>query len=252
MEKAETIQFEDLYDPNDTPEGILPFLLGEGDDGQKIWMDMACNPHLLVAGATGSGKSIFLHILIANALKRKDVDLMLVDPKFGVEFGKYSNQAEVANNYDDAILFLETLELLMNSRYQRMAKLGVNSIEQRPELFTKKLLIVDEAADLMLLDSSKRNPNRGLFETKICGIAQKARAAGIYLVLATQRPSVDVITGLIKSNFPARLACQVSTAIDSKVILDCVGAEALLGRGDAILNSPQHNYTRFQVAYIKP
>jgi len=252
MDKADVVKFEDLYNPNEIPAGVLPFLLGEGDDGQKIWMDMSCNPHLLVAGSTGSGKSVLLHVLIANALRRNDVDLYLVDPKFGVEFGKYANKASVANNYNEAITFLEELELLMNSRYKRMAKLGVSSIEQNPGLFTKKLLIVDEVADLMLYDADKTNPNRGLFENKICSIAQKARASGIYLVLATQRPSVDVITGLIKSNFPARLACKVSTAVDSKVVLDRIGAESLLGRGDAILKNDQHYYTRFQVAYIDP
>lgn len=237
---SQAILFSSLYNEKETPAGTLPFLLGEGEAGQKIWTDMANNPHMLVAGTTGSGKSVLLHVLIANALKRKDVELMLVDPKFGVEFTKYSNQAEVAIDYNSTIAFLDKLELVMNHRYQRMAKAGT----MVPDAFTKKLLIIDEAADLMLQD--KKNNNQ--FENKLCSLAQKSRAAGIYIVLATQRPSVDIITGLIKANFPARVACKVSSSTDSKVVLDRAGAEMLLGRGDAIINNSQYSYTRFQVA----
>lgn len=248
MREADTILFEELYKKHTAPDGILPFLLGECDNGEPLWLDMATNPHMLVAGSTGSGKSVLLHVLIRNAMLREDVELMLIDPKFGVEFSKYEDQCSLAKDYDEAVSFLEMLNDEMNLRYQRMAQLKVQSIE-KSNIFFKKLLIIDEVADLMLIDNAKSNKNKGKFESLLCSIAQKARACGIYIVIATQRPSVDVITGLIKANFPARLACKVSTATDSKVVLDRSGAETLLGRGDAILNSAKHHYARFQVAF---
>lgn len=252
MDRAETAEFHTLYNKhiNTRPDGVMPFLLGENDEGKPLWLDMASNPHMLAAGETGSGKSCMLHVLIANAYKRDDVDLTLIDPKFGVEFLRYADRADVARDYDEAIMFLELIEEQMNNRYKKMVKYGVSSLDSSPSLFKKKLVIIDEVADLMLYDSNKKNPNRGRFEELLCGIAQKSRAAGIYMVIATQRPSVDIITGAIKANFPARLACKVSTATDSKVILDHVGAESLLGRGDAILNNSKHNNVRFQVAYV--
>lgn len=251
MGNSATIPFNALWNGTTIPGGFLPFLIGETDEGNPLWIDMARNPHMLVAGSTGSGKSTLLHVLIENALRRDDVDLMLVDPKFGVEFSRYERKASVAKDYDDAIVFLQRLSSQMNNRYKLMAAIGISSIEQRPDLFKKTVLIVDEVADLMLYDSNKNNPHKGMFEDLLCNIAQKARACGIYMVIATQRPSVDVITGLIKANFPARLACKVSTATDSKVILDRVGAESLLGRGDAIINNSQNNNVRFQVAYVE-
>lgn len=251
MDNAEAVNFYDLYKEhcNEVPDGLMPFLLGETDEGKPMWLDMATNPHMLVAGATGSGKSVLLHVLIANALQRSDIDLMLVDPKFGVEFGKYEDCAEVARDYDEALEFLINLEETMNNRYKKMAKWGVSSIEHNPDIFKKKLLIIDEIADLMLYDRNKSNPNKGKFEDLLCSIAQKARACGIYMVIATQHPSVDIITGPIKANFPARLACRVSTASNSKVILDRPGAESLLGRGDAIISSAKYD-VRFQVAFV--
>ena len=112
--------------------------------------------------------------------------------------------------------------------------------------------MIDEIADLMFQDKDKLNPERGRFESILTQVAQKSRAAGIFIFLATQRPSADVITGLIKANFPARIACRVSSSVDSKIILDETGAENLLGRGDAIISSPEYNSTRFQVAYVTP
>jgi S-DNA-T family DNA segregation ATPase FtsK/SpoIIIE len=250
MSDADIIPFEKLYNSTKAPKGILPFLLGESDEGKPLWVDMADNPHMLVAGSTGSGKSNLLHVLIANALKRNDLDLLLVDPKFGVEFSRYTNLAMVAKDYKETIVFLESLNEEMEYRYKLMANLGICSIEQDQDIFSKKLVIIDEVADLIVEDNKKDNPDRGRFEDLLCGIAQKARACGIYMVIATQRPSIDVITGLIKANFPARLACKVSTSTDSKVILDRVGAESLLGRGDAIINNSRNSYVRFQVAYV--
>lgn len=247
----EKLFFEDLYFKAKTPEDqFLPFLLGENDEGKPMWVDMAKNPHLLIAGTTGSGKSVLLHTLIANAAKRRDVKLFLVDTK-RVEFNIYNKAnnlvKSVSNTYQDAMEKLEFLNRLMEERYKYMAKEGVQGIEYMKTPLLKNLLIIDEAADLMLHDKKSK-----AFESLVAKLAQKARAAGIYMIFATQRPSVDVFTGVIKANFPARLSCKVTSKVDSKVILDKQGAESLVGRGDAILNNSTYDMTRLQVAYTEP
>lgn len=235
------------------PSGaLLPFLLGETDEGQPLWIDMADNPHLLVAGATNSGKSVFLHTLIANAICRADTELTLIDTKL-VEFNSYYDDVMnpyikyLARSYQEAIHALERIYLLMEARYECMSQIGIQSVQEKPGLFEKQLIIIDEVSDLMLFDKKDKT-----FETLLIKLAQKARAAGIFLVLATQRPSADVLTGLIKSNFPARLACRVSNKTDSRVILDEHGAENLAGRGDAILKLPSGDAYRAQMAYVEP
>ena len=247
------LPFEELYEAAENrPSGILPFLLGETDEGKLLWTDMALNPHQLAAGGTGSGKSTFLHTLIANAAKRQDVKLYLVDSK-GVEFSEYSSDDMsdlvwgITNTYASTIHLLEHLVEVMESRYKALVQFGFRSIEQAPNIFDKILVIIDEVSDLMLMDDRRK-----IFETLIIKLAQKSRAAGIYLVLATQRPSADILTGLIKANFQARLACRVSSRVDSQVILDTPGAELLLGRGDAILRNYMHDNVRFQVAFADP
>ena len=250
---SDAILLRDIYDANDRDKThFVSFLLGESAEGKKVWVDMSKNPHLLVAGSTGSGKSVFLHTLIHNALQQPDVNLFLIDTK-RVEFNIYNDFRfqnrvwEVSDNYDDAMNTLYRLYNIMEHRYKYMADMGVQNIEHAPHLFNKIMVIIDEVADLILYNRSKEA------ETLIVKLAQKARAAGIYLVLATQRPSVDVITGLIKSNFPARLACKVSTKTDSRVILDQQGAENLAGRGDAILKIPGLNKeVRLQTPFIHP
>lgn len=254
--EPDKIDFEEIYSQylNSKPSGILPFLLGETDEGKPLWVDMANNPHLLVAGATGSGKSVFLHSLIANAIKRRDVKLNLVDTKL-VEFSQYdipfmsSVIRYFARSYSESVMVLERLIDIMEARYKYMAQHNLQSIEDCPNLFDKHLVIIDEVADLILQDKGKRYKP---FENLVASLAQKARAAGIYLILATQRPSVNVLTGLIKSNFPARLACRVSTKTDSRVILDQQGAEHLAGKGDAIFKQPAGNTIRFQSAFVNP
>lgn len=248
--EADTLFFEKLYNrPIPPKDMMLPFVLGETDEGDPLWVDMSKNPHLLVAGSTGSGKSILLHTLIANASKRKDMALFLIDTKH-VEFTAYSKLDHlvyrISNDYYDAMNVLERLSEMMENRYLHMSERGIKSLEESPSMFYKVMLIIDEVADLMLWDRTKD------FERLVAKLAQKARAAGIYMVFATQRPSVDVVTGTIKANFPARLSCKVTSKTDSKVILDRHGAENLAGRGDAILNSDQHSMTRFQVAYSNP
>lgn len=249
---ADTLSFDKLYNAHKAPKGhLLPFLFGETAEGSPLFVDMAKNPHLLVAGSTGSGKSVFLHTMIANAAKRRDTKLFLIDTK-RVEFNIYNNDYlkplvyHIADDYDSAMGILKTAHQLMELRYEHMSKMGIQSIEQCPDVFDKIMIIIDEAADLMLYNKTKD------FEQLVVRLAQKARAAGIYLVLATQRPSVDVLTGLIKSNFPARVACKVSTKVDSRVVLDQHGAENLAGRGDAIVKQPSSNATRFQVAFVDP
>jgi S-DNA-T family DNA segregation ATPase FtsK/SpoIIIE len=250
-EDAAVLPFEDLYVEAEKPEGILPVLLGETDQGEKLWVDLALHPHTLVAGGTGSGKSTALHTIIANAVRNGDVWLYLVDPKGGVEFGVYSDNVAtfLATTYDETIFMLQRLNAEMDRRYDMLFRAGLASIEQQPNAFSKILVVIDEVADLMMYDSNKQNAQRGSFERLLIMLAQKSRAAGIYIVLATQRPSVDILKGSIKANFPARLSCRVSSAVDSKVILDRSGAESLLGRGDAILDSNVHDCSRFQVAY---
>ena len=246
ISEAEVIPFDELYNRSIglKPEGLLPFLLGEQANGEPVWLDMASNPHMLVAGSTGSGKSVFLHTLIANAKKRNDVMLYLVDPKNGVEFAQYNNDCNsIVYDYDGTIKMLQLLYDEVESRYHYFRKLGIKNLNESPYVVPKILVIIDEVADLMMQDDS------GTLETLLVKISQKSRAVGIHMVLATQRPSVDVLTGLIKANFPARVACRVSSAVDSKVIIDQSGAEHLMAKGDAILNCNMFNNIRFQIAY---
>lgn len=222
---------------------LIPILLGETNDGAPLWMDLAECPHLIVAGATGSGKSTTLHTIIANLLLRKDIVLSLIDTK-RVEFDIYNNKkAIVVSSFDKASLLLDCIHNEMNNRYEIFSKVGISNIKEFPNMI-KHVIIIDEIADLLLQDSNKE------FELKLIKLAQKARAAGIYIIIATQRPSADVLTGLIKANFPARLACKVSSRVDSRVILDQHGAETLHGKGDAILKTSSHDMIRFQVAYV--
>lgn len=248
--QAETLYFDELYQQSTIKKGFLPFLFGETDEGEHLWVDMSKNPHLLVAGATGSGKSIFLHNMIANAIKYDDVKLYLIDTK-KVEFGPYEHSnfsgiiAGLAKDYISATNMLEHLLEIMEMRFSYLDSLGLSNIEQ-VSLMNKIVVIIDEVADLMLLDKS------GQFQSALIKLAAKSRAAGIYIILATQRPSVDVITGLIKANFPARLACKVSSRVDSQVILDFQGAENMIGQGDAIFKSPTYDSVRLQIAYVNP
>jgi S-DNA-T family DNA segregation ATPase FtsK/SpoIIIE len=251
LREADTLPLDVLFKQEPTPEGGLPFLLGETDSGEPLWLDLTKLPHLLVGGSSGSGKSTLLHVVIANALARKDVDLYLSDPKQGVEFSTYKNSAmTIAKNYKETMAMLDVLKTIMEKRYCILEKRGLRNALEVPNEFSKILVIIDEVADLIIQDMDKKNDRHGEFERSLCSLAAKARAAGIFIILATQRPSVDVITGLIKTNFPARLSCKVASGADSKVILDQVGAESLLGRGDAILKSPVHDFVRFQCAFV--
>jgi S-DNA-T family DNA segregation ATPase FtsK/SpoIIIE len=222
------------------PQGGLMCLLGETFDGQPIWMDLLKTPHLLIGGTSGSGKSVLLHNIIANVLMYPYVKLYLMDPK-NIEFYKYSrmNKIKLSNEFDDCLKNIQELCSEMDRRY--LAIKENNSIK-----FPIIVLVIDEYSDLIMQDVD------GEFYKSLTRLSQKSRAAGIHIVLSTQRPSVDVVNGTIKANFPARISCRVTSHVDSKIILDTVGAENLMGNGDALINTEILNMKRFQVAYVTP
>lgn len=219
-------------------QGELPCLLGQQSNGKDMWMDLSQNPHMIIAGTTGSGKSTLLHNIIANLLKIKNVNIYLVDPK-RIEFSDYNNFKKINVDYDysSALYTIENIIDFMNFRYNLM-RINKNLSNLNP-----LVMIIDEFADLMLQDEDNK-----LYHS-LCKLAQKCRAAKIYLILSTQRPTTNIINGNIKANFPARISCKVSSHVDSKVILDAVGAENLIGKGDALLKDNSRYLDRFQVAY---
>ncbi|WP_270843293.1 DNA translocase FtsK, partial [Mitsuokella multacida] len=212
--------------------------LGMDIGGQAIFADLAKMPHLLVAGATGSGKSVCINTLITSILfkaKPEEVKFILVDPKM-VELSNYNGiphlMVPVVTEAKKAASVLNWSVQEMEKRYAKFAEHNVRNMETYNTKFPEDkmpaiVIIIDELADLMMVAPHD-------VEDAICRLAQKARAAGIHMVLATQRPSVDVITGIIKANIPSRISFAVSSQIDSRTILDRSGAEKLLGRGDML------------------
>lgn len=229
--------FEQLNKISFSKELDIPIYLGASLDDQPVIIDIAQNPHLLVGGTTGSGKSVFIHNLMAGLLRLINTDVSIVDTK-RIEFKSYKcfDNVKIANDYSEALAMLEYLNMEMEYRYNMID----NGIDIQ---FNNIVLIVDELADIMLSDKDKK------FTNLLCKIAQKCRASKIYLVVATQRPSVDVLPGIIRANLPARVSFRTASHIDSKIILNEVGAERLCGYGDAIINNYNNSYTRFQVAY---
>ena len=222
----------------------LTFALGKDITGQTICCNMQKLTHLLVAGSTGSGKSVCLNSIILSIMYKaspEDVKIILIDPK-RVEFSSYEAlphliMPKIVCDTQKAINTLGWAVAEMERRFEVLGLARVKNIDefnQTPDVLDGKVekmpfivIIVDELADLMMTGKKE-------VEEKVCRLAQKSRAAGIHLILATQRPSVDVITGLIKSNFPSRIAFAVTSAVDSMTILDRVGAEKLLGKGDML------------------
>ncbi|MSQ41016.1 MAG: DNA translocase FtsK [Dehalococcoidia bacterium] len=218
----------------------LPIALGKGSGGDVVAADLAQMPHLLVAGATGSGKSVLIHGLVASLLMQFspwDVRLLLVDPK-RVELTHYKGiphlVTPVVVEPDQAVKVLRGAVMEMTHRLRLLEEQGARNISAYNQKVTDPLermpylvVIVDEVADLMMAASND-------IEHALCRLAQLGRATGIHLVVATQRPSVDVITGLIKANFPSRMSFALSSQIDSRTILDTPGAEKLMGRGDML------------------
>jgi S-DNA-T family DNA segregation ATPase FtsK/SpoIIIE len=234
----------------------LATALGKGAGGEAIAADLARMPHLLIAGATGSGKTVCLDSTICCLLLHNspdDVRFIMVDPK-RVELVAFNGlphlAAPVVVDSDKAIKALRWLNLEMDNRYRQFAQVGVRNIEgynkdRSPEEGLPYLvLIIDELADLMMTAFDE-------VEHTLCRLAQLARATGIHLIVATQRPSVDVVTGLIKANFPSRISFAVTSQVDSRTILDAVGAEKLLGRGDMLyMPSEASRPKRLQGSFI--
>jgi S-DNA-T family DNA segregation ATPase FtsK/SpoIIIE len=240
-------------------KAILPLALGKMISGDVYITDLSTMPHLLIAGSTGSGKSVGINMMITSLLYAKhptEIKFVMIDPK-KIELSFYKKltkhflavspdlDEEIITNSQNALLALKAVEYEMDKRYNKLAKMGVRNIidynkkiadpqkriKDTPDMKHHKLpyiiVIIDELADLMITAGKE-------VEAPIARLAQLARAVGIHLIVATQRPSVNVITGVIKANFSARIAYQVATKVDSRTILDMNGAEQLLGKGDML------------------
>ena len=217
--------------------GDLPVALGRGSGGETMVIDLAKMPHLLVAGATGSGKSACLNGIISSLIMEKtpaELRLLLIDPK-RVELTPYNGIPHLLTpaivETDEVVGLLKGMINEMLDRYRKMEEVGVRNIEsynrRMPDKMPMLVVVIDELADLMMSAAFD-------VEQSLCRLAQLGRATGIHLVVATQRPSVDVVTGLIKANFPSRISFGVTSQIDSRTILDTAGADKLLGRGDML------------------
>jgi DNA segregation ATPase FtsK/SpoIIIE, S-DNA-T family len=233
--------------------GKLMLALGRDTSGAPVTLDLTRAPHLLIAGSTGSGKSVCINTIISSLLMQhgpESLRFVMVDPKM-VELPGYNGiphlEGKVITDVEQVMGALTWLLLQLDDRYQLFREVGVRNIDSYNELARQSrskghsgerlehmpyiVLIIDELADLMMTAADD-------VERQICRLAQMARATGIHLILATQRPSTDVVTGLIKANFPSRIAFAVSSLVDSRVILDEPGAERLLGQGDMLLLHP--------------
>ncbi|MCK4716830.1 MAG: DNA translocase FtsK, partial [Candidatus Marinimicrobia bacterium] len=246
----------------------LTIALGKTTSGEVSTLDLAKMPHLLIAGATGSGKSVCINTIIASILYRAkpdEVKFVLIDPKklelsvFRALEKYHLITSEDLDEYiitrpDNAIVALRSIEAEMERRYDILAGATVRNIREynskvsngdlEKEYLPYIVVVIDELADLMVTSAKE-------VEEPITRLAQMSRAVGIHLIIATQRPSVNVITGVIKANFPARIAFQVASKVDSRTILDINGAEKLLGRGDMLITTPQNpEPVRLHSAYI--
>ena len=275
---AEIVAFRELIESREfqTIRAALPIALGKDLEGRPVIADLAKMPHLLIAGATGSGKSVCINTLITSLVYRHTpttLRFLMIDPKM-VELSVYNVlphlRHKVVTDNRDAAAVLKWAVLEMQDRYELLAANGARNIQdfnrkvsegqtlknaKRNDVAFEDLeykggivpyivLIIDELADLMMTV-------QGEIETPLAMLAQKARAIGIHLILATQRPSVNVITGLIKANFPSRIGFRVASQVDSRTILDGIGAESLLGNGDMLFIPPAKSEpARLQGAYI--
>jgi len=248
---------EDIFKKS---EADLFFPLGRDIAGETVWVNLEALPHLLIGGSTGSGKSVCINSIIVSILYKsspKEVKFLLIDPKT-VELVDYTGIPHLIfptiKEVKEANLALEWAVREMKRRYEKFNEMGVRNIQDFNTEVKKReestipylVIVIDELADLMMLAGAR-------LEKTICRIAQLGRATGIHLIVATQRPSVDVITGLIKANFPSRISFAVASQIDSRTVLDTTGAEKLVGNGD-MLYSPVEAPSPFRVqgSYISP
>ena len=233
----------------------LTLALGKDIFGNPVVTDLLRMPHLLVAGATGSGKSVSINSMVMSILYKatpREVKMLMIDPKL-LELSYYENIphliSPVITSPKDAAEALRKMVFEMERRYRLLAEKGVRNIETFNRMVTDEeqlpyiVVFIDELADLMFASANE-------VEDSIARLAQMARASGIHLILATQRPSVDVITGVIKANFPARISFQVTSRIDSRTIIDGQGAEQLLGKGDMLFMQPGMRILRIHGAFV--
>lgn len=239
-------------------KGPLPIALGQDVAGNPIASDLASLPHLLIAGATGSGKSVCVNSIISSLLCNRtpdEVQFIMVDPKM-VELTTYNGiphlRAPVVIELERVVGVLNWATEEMDKRYKLFNQARARNVEAYNQALIARgekplpyiVVVIDELADLMMVSPDE-------VERAICRIAQMARATGIHLVIATQRPSVDVVTGLIKANFPARISFAVTSQVDSRVIIDTTGADKLLGRGDMLFMAPDSSkLVRLQGCYV--
>ncbi len=244
-----TLYIKDLAGACELASKGLQVCFGKDLNNNNYIVDLCNTPHLLIAGTTGSGKSMFINSILINLLnnyKKDYLELSLIDPK-KVELSIYKNVKqvkEIANTLSESRKVLENILLEIDTRYKQLELINCRNIESyNQKAFNKmpyKVIIIDELADILLQDKKecqnaiKRGLNVNSLENIICRIAQIGRACGVHLIVATQRPSSDIITGLIKANIPSRVAFSVSSRIDSRVILDEKGAEKLTGKGDML------------------
>jgi S-DNA-T family DNA segregation ATPase FtsK/SpoIIIE len=248
----------DIYDDLPATASPLAVWLGKDISGNSVWTDLARMPHLLIAGTTGSGKSGCINTILTSTLLRAtpdDVRMILIDPK-RIELGYYESiphlMTPVVSSPKEAAVVLMNVVAEMERRYERLSFVRARSLPEANRALRARgeatlpylLVVIDELADLMMVSPQA-------VEDCVIRLAQKSRAVGIHLVLATQRPSVDVITGMIKANVPSRIAFAVSSQTDSRVILDTAGAESLLGQGDMLFKPlGTSRLQRLQGAYV--
>ncbi|MEH7374062.1 FtsK/SpoIIIE domain-containing protein [Neobacillus drentensis] len=257
LDERRPVYFNDILESEEfkefKEENLLPFILGENVNGGYTFACLTKLRHLLVSGTTGSGKSVFLNLIILCfilGLPPEQLMIYLIDPKM-VEFSQFKGFPQVKAVVTDmrkANGLLSSLVAEMENRYEILSQTGCKNIQafnlKSEQKMPYILFVIDELADLMMVNKS--------VEGDIVRLCQKARGAGIHLILATQRPSVDVVTGLIKANMPSRIAFAVTSATDSRTILDKNGAEKLLGRGDGIakIEGSKNEFERFQAPLL--